>query len=127
MKIPFGKHSGTEVRDLPVSYLRWLNENDLRCMTPELKHAVREALREAQQRQESAWERFTRDQFTPPPRAPAGMTTVLVPVARLALMQELIECGFKALAVKIHPDKGGEVGRMQELNELRSALKAQIG
>ena len=27
MKMPFGKHKGTDIEDLPTDYLKWLAEN----------------------------------------------------------------------------------------------------
>ena len=31
MRMPFGKHKGTPVKELPGDYLKWLSTIDLRC------------------------------------------------------------------------------------------------
>jgi hypothetical protein len=41
---------------------------------------------------------------------------------KLTLAQDLIMAGYKVLAAKAHPDKGGSNTAMQELNELRDDL-----
>ena len=41
---------------------------------------------------------------------------------KLTLAQDLIVAGYKVLAAKVHPDKGGSNTAMQELNELRDDL-----
>ena len=44
--------------------------------------------------------------------------------AQHKLMLQLIDAGYKALAVKAHPDKGGARGAMSRLNQVRDRLKA---
>jgi hypothetical protein len=42
---------------------------------------------------------------------------------KLKLATQLIDIGYKALASKLHPDKGGSPEAMTRLNEVRSELK----
>jgi hypothetical protein len=44
--------------------------------------------------------------------------------AQRKLALQLIDIGYKALATKLHPDKGGSREAMMRLNEVRSWLKA---
>jgi DnaJ-class molecular chaperone len=39
------------------------------------------------------------------------------------LAMQLIDIGYKALATKFHPDKGGSRDAMSRLNEVRDRLK----
>ena len=45
------------------------------------------------------------------------------PAARRKIALELISAGYKALAIKLHPDKGGSREAMILLNEVRDLLK----
>jgi hypothetical protein len=42
------------------------------------------------------------------------------------LSHQLIDIGFKVLAAKLHPDKGGSVEAMARLNKVRTTLKGAI-
>lgn len=46
--------------------------------------------------------------------------------AQRALALQLIDIGYKALASKLHPDKGGSREAMSRLNQVRERLKASI-
>lgn len=83
MIIKFGKHAGTDIRDVPTDYLDWLlgsNEN-----------TIREIKGELQRREE-------------------------LEASKLSWMEQVVKEGVKALAKKHHPDIGGAVGTMQEIN-----------
>ena len=43
MRMPFGKHKGTHIRDIPTSYLEWLVEN-VEFTDPRLGRRIREEL-----------------------------------------------------------------------------------
>ncbi len=43
---------------------------------------------------------------------------------RRLLARQLIDSGFKALAIKLHPDKGGPGCDMAILNEIRETMKS---
>lgn len=44
-----------------------------------------------------------------------------------ASMLEIINAGYKTLALKYHPDRGGSTERMQSLNNSVEALRKMIG
>jgi hypothetical protein len=46
--------------------------------------------------------------------------------AQRQLALQLIDLGFKALATKLHPDKGGSPDAMVRLNEVRDRLKQYV-
>jgi curved DNA-binding protein CbpA len=42
------------------------------------------------------------------------------------LSLQLIDIGYKVLATKLHPDKGGSPEAMARLNQVRDALKRHV-
>src|SRR5262249_2822674 len=102
MRMPFGKFKGRAVDDLPREYLEWLASIDLR---EPLASAVEAALDDAENSL---------------PARSAELPAELRPVA-----QELISVGFRALALKLHPDHGGTHAEMTKLNAARDWLREQ--
>ncbi len=45
---------------------------------------------------------------------------------RLTLAQDLVTAGWKAMATKLHPDKGGMPPAMAELNQIRDRLQSMV-
>jgi hypothetical protein len=102
MRMPFGKFRGTSLENLPDEYLFWLHGlSDLR---EPLKTFV-----------DLAYQRRCE-----PPRQYAAPISFEDAQAR-----ELIEAGYRALAKKYHPDKGGDVRRMQEINATMERLRGR--
>jgi len=103
----FGKFKGVELKDLSDDYLGWLMGLD----------DVREPLRSAI---EAAWRRRI-----DVPR------TIELSAGAAEVAEELVTAGYRALAKRLHPDHGGTVDAMTELNEavaaLRSWLREQTG
>jgi hypothetical protein len=52
-----------------------------------------------------------------------GSVTANVTPLKYKLAMQLIDIGYKALATKLHPDKGGSGDAMSRLNEVRDRLK----
>jgi hypothetical protein len=101
VKMPFGKYRGIEVDSLPEQYLEWLWQNiDLR---EPLYSAVRDAL------------------FHHEDETPAGGSTLPAEVKVLA--KELITVGYRMLALKHHPDRGGRHVEMVRLNRAKEWLE----
>ena len=89
--MPFGKHEGVPLHDLPWTYLQWLSEQEwIHTKRPTLAAAIRAEL-------------ALRD----------GLAVPVVP----ARVVELIEGGFRATAMKHHPDHGGSNEAMREVIE----------
>jgi Putative quorum-sensing-regulated virulence factor len=105
--MPFGKHRGWPLEDLPDAYVRWL------YTLGNLREPLRSHI-------EAEWRiRFggtTTPSLPPLPRE-------VVPVA-----EAIISTGLRALTREHHPDVGGEVSTMQKINHavtwLRSAVRA---
>ena len=106
MRMPWGKYRGEPVYDLPSSYLCWLAEEAERVPSG-LKA---EALQILSERfgGPADWE------SSPPPSLPAALR----PVA-----QEIVEAGYKRLALKRHPDAGGTHAAMLALGDAIAALR----
>lgn len=123
MRITFGKYRGEEIDDLPLSYLWWLIRAEVGCLTLGMREEVLNVL-------EDAGEDVREYRRESPPRQQYsysnGGCMVVLGQKRKALFTELIECGFKALAMKKHPDRGGTNEQMRELAELRDELRAQL-
>ncbi len=59
MKMPFGKHKGEEISDLPATYLEWLIENV--AMDDKLETAVLEARGPAAERDDDPFNDWRED------------------------------------------------------------------
>ena len=94
--MPFGKFKGYEIRDLPDNYLGWLYEIVEPGYLADCVYAEYQ-------------HRFGEDFKSAPPR-----------------VREIIEAGFKALALKYHPDVGGSGDAMREIIEARAWLQSLV-
>jgi hypothetical protein len=95
-RMPFGKHKGKPLGELPDEYLDWLSS--LVDLREPFKTAVR---------QEVAVRRNSGK-----------------PSAALAL--NVINAGYRKLAIQTHPDHGGAVDAMQALNTTITWLRRQV-
>ncbi len=98
MQLTFGKYEGCEIEDIPHDYLRWLYRRNR-----PLQAALEKELG-----------------IKPESSKHTAAETVDVPSG---MLNDLIEAGFKVLAIKAHPDHGGDVRKMQELNATRERLR----
>jgi Putative quorum-sensing-regulated virulence factor len=106
MKMPFGRHRGVELEDLPDDYLEWLRVIDLR---PGLRAAV----------EQEHTRRLYRETFQP-------SLIRLLPEEQRAAVQ-IVEAGRRAMAKTAHPDIGGSLTTMTLINSTCDKLKQQIG
>ena len=117
VRIPFGKHRGTLISDLPDEYIVWLYENaDLYGL---LELAVDAEFRD----------RFgPAEDDDPPPAQPVVLVEKLHldPVLR-SVCAKLIEVGYRQLALKNHPDVGGDHRAMQAVNQAVAVLRSAVG
>jgi len=107
--LPFGKYKGRLVREVPTSYLEWATETV--TLPPGLREAIREEL-ERRRRHSRANGR-------------ASPLALAVPDPEVAL--EVITAGKRALALKYHPDRGGQTERMRKVLEAAEALTRLVG
>lgn len=102
MKIPFGKFRGAFLCDLPDDYLEWL-------LIIELREPLRSAVfSEADAR------RF-KTKYEDNNNAP-----------RAAMVDELVSAGLRTLALKYHPDRGGNPEKMVAINTAVDWVKLQV-
>lgn len=118
MRMPFGKHKGTEVEDVPPDYLRWCVDNV--PMYPDLLQAVCDEL-------------GIPPHLRPDPKGAEGKRREPPPGPRkngaldVEACGEIIKLGYRAAALKHHPDAGGSTERMARVNTAFEDLKRIIG
>ena len=97
MLMPFGKHKGRELEELPDGYLLWLAEN------VELREPLLSGV----------WTEFKERGLTTDQRPTAG-----------GLDADKVKAVYQELSLKWHPDRpGGTKEAMQALNEFRDRLR----
>lgn len=106
MKMPFGKHRGAAIHDLPDDYLEWLHGLD--NVRGRLRKAVDAEWRCRQWEEES--------------RRPVEYMSEFDAEDKL-LLAELIRSGYRQMAMKHHPDVGGNPEVMRKLNALMERLR----
>lgn len=114
VKIPFGKYRGQSISELPEDYLAWLKTIEL---YPQMRAAVEFELycRRAEQK----------SQQTTTASVPSGPTIRLKP-DQIQLARLVFELGYRAAAFRQHPDRGGDVGAMQDLNAFAESVRGQL-
>ena len=105
MTMRFGKYRGWRIAELPDDYVDWLFE--LRDLHEPLRSAV-----------DREWHKRFDDDAEDDSAEPEEF-----PDEEAALFRELIEAGYRALALKLHPDRGGSTAAMQRLNALMNRLR----
>jgi hypothetical protein len=103
--LPFGKFKGRDLRDVDGNYLDWLSSIELR---PALAKAV-------------AAERFRRIM------ADSASERFALSAEQRSVAKEIIESGRRSLAARHHPDRGGSLATMQNVNVVSDVLLKQIG
>jgi hypothetical protein len=105
--MPWGKYRGRSIADVPTAYLAWCL--DASNITEPYRSAIRLEL-------------AARLRCVPP--RPAGPS---VPADLCRAVRVLIEAGYRTLALKTHPDRGGDVKLMQQVNGAREWARAALG
>ena len=118
MKMPFGKHKGVEVRDVPHSYLSWVLDNII-DLSPTLRRAIRHELGLPPEYE-----------YRPPPPPPPVSNWGQpggVPILRVRLLVlDAIKKWHRTQATRNHPDRGGDVRVMQTINSVADDLTKEI-
>jgi hypothetical protein len=107
MTLPFGKYRGQDIADVPLGYIAWLLEEG-RDLKPDLRRALRGELAD-------------RLDLQPQPARRA------LPAPAIAdAVTEIIAAGYRAVALRAHPDRGGTHEAMIAATEARDWLKQQV-
>ena len=109
MRMPWGKHRGTPVHELEDSYIWWLFGQDIRDF-----NLSQEIERIAQDR----WPyKFIRNVVVVKQEPPTNDTGIMADVKSI----------YRKLALKFHPDHGGNTLAMAALNEFKELLSESNG
>jgi hypothetical protein len=107
--MPWGKHRGEPLRDIPLGYLAWALESAA-SLDDELREAICDEVRHRLGVDDS-------------PRWPLA----LVPDPETAdAANELIVAGYRAVALRAHPDKGGTHQAMLAATAARDWLRGAV-
>src|ERR1700719_2777709 len=109
MRMPFGKHQGKLVADVPTSYLVWV-VNECQNVRQGLRRAIESEL------EQRDWQ----SRGTPPPRTPGTSTGDVLPAT-------IIRTWFREMSLRFHPDRGGATGAMKAINHAHERLKELSG
>jgi hypothetical protein len=101
--MPWGKHKGTRLRDVPPGYLAWVAEEG-RSVEPYLRAAVLEELAR----------RFGFASRAAPPPPP--------PCPSCGRLRDRLSNWYRRAARRCHPDTGGNDVAMALINEARDDL-----
>jgi hypothetical protein len=112
MKMPFGRHAGTDLTELPSKYLGWLHKQELH---PPLSHDVRREL-----------ERRKLGIDAEPRLVSFPAVYVKIPREERALAKRMLDVGYRALARKFDPANGGDPEQMRRLFELAATVREQL-
>jgi hypothetical protein len=100
LSMPFGKHKGTKISELPDDYLQWLLSLDLR---EPLKSAVENEYQERECADNDG-----------------------VPGVNVLVIDEIVSAGVRALSKKYHPDVGGDHRKMVSINQTADWIREQV-
>ena len=108
-RVPFGRHRGTPLDELEDGYFWWLHDRD------NLREPLRSALDAEARRRRLNNEREEK----PTPDLERDLPEA-------AVCEELLAAGYRSLAMKHHPDRGGDHERMQQINAAAEWLRKQL-
>jgi hypothetical protein len=104
--MPFGKHKGVELPDLPEDYLLWL------AALPDLRPPLRIAVDAELRRRETA--------SASTPRRERLDVEATEAAARIVTQ------GYRLAAMDAHPDRGGDTATMQAVNRAAAVLRRYL-
>jgi uncharacterized protein (DUF3820 family) len=108
-RMPWGKHEGKRLEDVPLSYLRWvLRQCD--AIPLGLRRAIRDVVLEAEDSGTDVRGSREADSAGPPVNWPG-----------------VLRDWYRGLAMDYHPDRGGSVEVMKAINEAHDRLRKLVG
>ena len=102
MILQFGKYRGYHVTTVPTSYLRWL------------EGVKQEELDGLQDEMDSRGLSTTRAARAA--RTAQAVRRAMQVAPTTQTFKEIVEAGYRSLAMKYHPDRGGSTEKMRDLN-----------
>jgi YesN/AraC family two-component response regulator len=114
------------------------DEEELKAVLEKFNSSRERAKRKARRKREAERAKRRREPWSPTKQTPEDWEALRAKgeqlqknaIAAVAarqedrkLMSQIIDSGFKALAIKFHPDKGGSTDMMTRLNKMRDRLK----
>jgi hypothetical protein len=122
--MPFGKYCGGEVNELPESYLMWLWRNA--TLFGVLLYEIARIL----ERDPSEHERICRErrerESQREHRAYSSSASGFDIGPEKELFAEVINVGYRTLAIRLHPDHGGDGETMRRLNRAIGGWRKQL-
>src|SRR5215471_6491205 len=111
MTMPFGKYHGRTLDEIPPAYLWWLWDHVE--LFGQLRREVAQIL-ELEAREKGHAKRDPHAQpFT-------------LREQDAELFREVLNAGYRTLAIRLHPDQGGDGERMRRLNQLIERWRQQL-
>ena len=107
MRMPFGRHRGKDVSQLPTHYIIWL------LQTCDLRQPLLQELKDEADRREDEADRYSSN-------------THALPVPVRNMCERLLTSGYRAMAQKMHPDHGGTHAAMILLTQAVEHLRRVI-
>ena len=114
-RMPFGKHEGKPIRDIPEPYLRWVLR-EIQDLDPWLRRVIGESL-ESRHREQ----RGQRQQQDAPPSRTSN------DVVLRDDLRNIVRSWYRGLANDYHHDRGVDQQVMQALNVARDRLTLALG
>lgn len=111
-RMPFGRHKGERLEDIPTDYLEWC-ASTCKNLRPPLRAAILRELqgRGSEYRQHSDPDPPHRQQHNPPP----------------VDVSATVAAWFRRMALEFHPDRGGSNDAMRAVNRGLELLKELLG
>jgi hypothetical protein len=111
MRMPFGKHRGKEIRELPDQYIQWILEQE--WLRYPLKRQLEDEL-EGRMRNSRGSDQRQRPMFP------------VINPELVGMSEKIIDAGFRTLAKRLHPDVGGCHEQMVMAGRAKDALLSII-
>lgn len=126
MRMPFGKHKGEDIADVPDDYLEWVLEN-VDITSDALADAIEAKLNGTYVRPGGQQRRRATSPPPPPPPPPSAGSAGAHTGGALVSMEQVIRAWHRMMAKKYHPDRGGTHEQMLIVNEGAELLQKLAG
>lgn len=103
MLMPFGKYKGRELTEIPADYLYWL------ASLPDLRAPLKLALAAELRRRE-----------------PSSSLLGSTPEDIVCVAKQIVSAGYRAMALRCHPDTGGTHEQMLAVNGALTMLQGLL-